>query len=270
MIPALGRFLARHRRNRYVAKFCRLVVRLHRACENFNYDFDENGERWVLERLAGCRNTKTVFDAGANIGEWSNIAAHCFTQATIHAFEVVPGTFEKLRENVGEKPKVELNNVGLSDHEGLIEIHHDPSYLALSTPVAGFSEKFHGNKPCVSTLPVTTGDAYCLAKGIDHIDFLKIDVEGHEPNVLKGFEAMLRAGAVDVIQFEYGYINIEVGFLLKDFHAYLEGFGMTLGKIYPNYVDFRKYRHAHEDFLGPNFLAVRSCHTELIKDLSGE
>ena len=80
---------------------------------------------------------------------------------------------------------------------------------------------------------------------------------------------MLGAGAIDVIQFEYGYITIDTKFLLKDFHEYLEPFGMKIGKIYPNYIDFRGYKHSHEDFYGPNFLAVRSDLSDLIEKLAG-
>jgi len=42
---------------------------------------------------------------------------------------------------------------------------------------------------------------------------------------------------------------------------------MKLGKIYPNYVDFREYRFQDEDFLGPNYLAVHSSLESLIESL---
>ena len=112
------------------------------------------------------------------------------------------------------------------------------------------------------------GDIFCAEKGIDNIDFLKIDVEGYEHKVLKGFEGILKRGGIKVIQFEYGYVNIDTHFLLKDFYDYLQSFGMKLGKIYPSYVDFREYEYKDEDFYGPNYLAVHQSCKSIIDLLS--
>jgi hypothetical protein len=38
-----------------------------------------------------------------------------------------------------------------------------------------------------------------------------------------------------------------------------------LGKVFPKTVEFRKYEFKYEDFLGPNFIAVKKTETELIK-----
>jgi len=69
---------------------------------------------------------------------------------------------------------------------------------------------------------------------------------------------MLKNGQIKIIQFEYGMININTHFLLKDFYDYLEAFDMKIGKIYPSYVDLREYRHIDENFYGPNYLAILS------------
>ena len=97
---------------------------------------------------------------------------------------------------------------------------------------------------------------------------MKIDVEGYEDKVLKGFEGMLKAGRIKIIQFEYGCINIDTHFLLKDFYDYLGRFDMKIGKIYPTYVDFREYRYSDENFFGPNYLAVHSSCTKVLDTLS--
>ena len=62
---------------------------------------------------------------------------------------------------------------------------------------------------------------------------------------------------VSRLQFEYGRTSILTKFLLRDFHEFFEERGYAVGKIFPNYVDFRPYSIDHEDFIGPNFLAVR-------------
>ena len=65
---------------------------------------------------------------------------------------------------------------------------------------------------------VIRGDDYCEKHEIDSINFLKIDTEGSEHLVLQGFDRMLTGKKIDVIQFEYGNINIESKFLLYDYH----------------------------------------------------
>jgi hypothetical protein len=107
----------------------------------------------------------------------------------------------------------------------------------------------HGYASTEITEPVITGDQFCAAKGIGHIDLLKIDVEGMDHLVLQGFEGLIRAGGIDLVQFEYGQGNILSKYLLYDFCRFFNERGYEVGKIFPNYVD--------ENFIGPNFLACR-------------
>ena len=247
--------------------FDKIFVELHKAYENVDYEFSTNGEAACLRTLAESTDTRSVFDVGANVGDWSATAVRIFPQATVHAFEIVPDTFERLAENSRDEARIVPHNFGLSDAEGTTKVYFAPELSHVATCVPGFSDQFHDCVTREVDAAVTTGDTFCAENGIAKIDFLKIDVEGYEDRVLKGFEGMLSRGAIDVIQFEYGYINIDTHFLLRDFYTYLEGFGMRLGKIYPTNVDFRDYRHVDEDFYGPNYLAVRSSCAALIEAL---
>lgn len=49
---------------------------------------------------------------------------------------------------------------------------------------------------------VETGDAFCAARGIRKVDFLKVDAEGHDFEVLKGFSQMLARSDIGMLQFE--------------------------------------------------------------------
>jgi FkbM family methyltransferase len=265
----LQAWLARNRRQRFAAWVDRQLVDLHRGYENHDYEFASNGEARVLEVLAREGSTKTVFDVGANIGEWSRLAAGMLPAATIHAFEIVPATFARLQKNCANVPLVIPVDCGLSDQTGPIPVHVVPHAEPLATAVSGFLEGYFGALTLSVPGTVMTGDAYCTQKGIDHIDFLKIDVEGFEDRVLKGFSRMLAEGRIGMIQFEYGYVNVATHFLLKDFYEFLQPLGMSIGKIYPTYVDFRDYRYEHEDFIGPNFLAVHASRAATAALLAG-
>lgn len=250
--------LSRHRKSPLVRKLAQYNLTLNRWCEDSGYDFYTNGEHFVLRALSG-QGFETVFDVGANTGEWTLMAREVFPGATIHAFEVAGPTFEQLKLNAGGRPGVVLNDFGLSDREGEITLKFFPGADDLATATDYPHEHPH------TLIPgrVVTGDAYVRERGVGHIDFLKIDVEGMENLVLEGMEETIGRGGVSVIQFEYGTVNILTKFLLRDFYEFFGARGYEVGKVYPNYVEFRDYRFEHEDFLGPNYLAVSARRPEL-------
>jgi len=112
------------------------------------------------------------------------------------------------------------------------------------------------------------GDDFVASRKIDFIDVLKIDAEGAELDILRGLHESLTDQIIRLIQFEYGYLNIESRNLLKDFYEFLVPKGYVIGKLYPSKVDFRDYKYQHEDFKGPNFVAVRNNDDHLVSLLS--
>jgi hypothetical protein len=103
---------------------------------------------------------------------------------------------------------------------------------------------------------VTTGDDFLSERGIATVDLLKLDLEGGEHLALRGFDRAFRAGGkIRLVQFEYGQVNIITKFLLRDYYEFFRERGYVVGKLYPDFVDFREYRYRDEDFLGPNYVA---------------
>ena len=260
----LFRYLPRHRDSRIIRRLDRVCVRFHEVFENLNYDFHDNGEDFVLRTLAAQPSVSTIFDVGANIGDWAAMAAQSVPRATIHSFEIVPETFQQLRTRCASFATVLPHALGLAEAAGEVDVFHPQGMSANATCVDGITEMFHKRRPPSFAAKVTTGDLFCAEHAVERVDFLKIDVEGFEPNVLRGFRRMLESGSIDVIQFEYGYVNIVARFLLKDFYDFLTPYGMRIGKIYPERVEFRDYDLHDENFLGPNYLAVRSSKAELL------
>jgi FkbM family methyltransferase len=255
--------LARHRRTailRWAAGKCRRYLECY---ENFrNYDFRRNGEARVLQALAG-EDFRCIFDAGANVGDWTALALDRFPAAQIHCFEVLEETARKLEDRMHHRSNVIVNAVGLADAEREVTLKCFPGASALTS----IYDAPHDLPSHAARGRLMAGETYLRDRGIEHVDYLKIDVEGAEHLVLQGLAPALERGAVDVIQFEYGQGSIITKFLLRDFYAFLQPLGYRLGKIYPNHVEFRDYEFAHEDFLGPNFLAVRAQRDDLIAKL---
>ncbi len=95
--------------------------------------------------------------------------------------------------------------------------------------------------------------------GLDRVDVLKMDVEGAELSVLRGFSSAFENRAIDIVQFEYGPLNLITRHFLQDFYSFLNERGFALGKLYPDGVGFASYSYEHEDFVGPNYVA---CHRQ--------
>lgn len=244
---------ARTRSNLVLRTMAKLSRQYLKWFENASYKPERNGERWLLESLRD-ESIRTVLDVGANVGKWSRMAADLLPQAVIYALEVVPATAEELRRRTAEQERIKCFALGLAEHSGSLTIHYNPVASAHST----ITEYPHTWEAQRVECPVMRGDEFLAREAIRNLDFLKIDVEGAEHLVLRGFEQLLRARRVRFVQFEYGRVNILTRFLLKDFYELFAAHDYVVGKIYPDYVDFRSYDLSQEDFLGPNYLACRT------------
>lgn len=235
------------------------------AYRNEGSDFETNGERRMLERLAG-QNFKIALDIGANVGHWTTAALDAWKACEVHAFEIAPETARKLTEAVGKYlggQRAKIHSLGLSDQPGSIQMYYfpDDSELTCDAPR-------HTGKQSVPFLAeVTTLDAFCIQENISQIDFLKIDVEGVEYKVMRGGGEIIRSQKVQCIQFEYGAFSTDSRFMLKDYYNLLKE-NYYIGKIYPKYIDFRDYNWTMEDFRFCNYVCVLKTRDDL-RDLLG-
>lgn len=73
--------------------------------------------------------------------------------------------------------------------------------------------------------------------------------------------------AIDLVQFEYGEINLKTRDFLEDYYKFFTTRGFVVGKLYPEGVMFKDYDLADEDFLGPNYIACRAERADMIAAL---
>src|ERR1041384_2037021 len=156
-------------------------------------DMHTNGEfRLLRELLPRC---KTVFDIGANVGDWTAFALGINPALTIHCFEPSRSTFADLAQR-RFPASVVRNNLGLSDQVGQADLFlFESQHAGLNSLYqrSGLETEW-GLAPQATheTVSLTTFDAYYHAQGLTTpVDFLKIDVEGHELRVLQGMRDAL-------------------------------------------------------------------------------
>jgi FkbM family methyltransferase len=242
-------WLARHRDAKPVRVLHRIAAAFERAYENDSFRGESNGEAHVLGRIAplglGC-----VFDAGANVGDWTASALAAGAER-VHAFEIAPTTRAQLSARFATDARVRIADSGLASTAGIVRV----SVNSRNSTIASSVITQLGPDDAIIECPVITGDQYCVDNGVEQVDFLKIDVEGADIDVLRGFDAMLAAGRVRTLQFEFTLWAAIARVWLGEFYDLLTPCGYEIGKIYPHYVDWRAYGPDQERFLRANFLA---------------
>jgi FkbM family methyltransferase len=183
------------------------------VCDGLRYEIDLNDDLQrliyfnVYERdlisavLPLIDPDEVVFDVGANVGFYTLHAARIMRRGCVYAFEPEPGNFARLRRNCelngfasGVKPQM----VAVSDKVGAARFFKCERNSGWGN-LKGFPDVIDSE----FEVKTTTIDEFCLSEGIDRIGFLKIDVEGHEPEVITGAARMLAEKRIDHVFAEY-------------------------------------------------------------------
>lgn len=258
--------IGRHRRSAPIRGLHHLAAFIEASYCNEGSDLGANGESALLARLAET-NPRIVLDVGANRGDWVLEALRYLPKCRIDAFEVAPVTFAHLSETVKQHDiahRVTLNPFGLAEFDGNVEMYYFPDHPELTCDMPRHAG--HSSTPFSAT--VRSGDGYLRSLGIDKVDYLKIDVEGAEHRVLKGFSEALQARRIQSLQFEYGAFSIDTRILLRDYYTLLSP-NYWVGKIYPSYVEFADYDWRQEDYRFANYCAVSKSRPDLRRLLEG-
>jgi len=266
MYKSLKRFYKTNSHNALLKALAGFGRSMNRLYENRNHNPLSNGEVTLLKKIAKF-DPDVIIDGGANIGNYAHLVNTYCPAAKVYSFEPVAETYNKLQANLGGNPKNTLINKGLYNENctKTIDIFPCDEHASLYDINSTLQSSIGSVE-----IELVKGDDFLLEHAIKNVFLLKLDLEGAEYDALQGFENALKSGSIKLVQFEYGYINITTKRLLIDYYQLLESYGYVVGKLFPKTVEFRKYQYKHEDFIGPNFIAVHKDEAELIKALSSK
>jgi len=140
--------------------------------------------------LAGLRKRgfapRVVLDVGASDGSWTRLAMRLWPDASYHLFEPLAHWATRLQALAAQHPAVQYHPVALSSRDGTASIGVTPDLYGSSLAYGGATSE-----------EVRLARLDSLAASIGGpVDLVKIDVQGHEAEVIAGGQAIREAAVV--------------------------------------------------------------------------
>ena len=169
------------------------------------------------QRVLGQLPVRTVVDVGANRGQFTLLARHCFPEARIIAVEPLAAPAARFRRVFGREPQVTLHQTALGPASGEATMHvsgrDDSSSLLVISSKQG--DLFPGTAETGrETVRVGRLSELIDRGGLERPALLKLDVQGFELEALKGSEDLLEQ--FDWIYAECSFIELYEGQALAD------------------------------------------------------
>jgi len=201
------------------------------------------------------RPKMTIVDAGANVGLHSLFfSRRVGEEGKIYAFEPAKMIFGRMMEHIRDNHVTNIEGLclALGAKQGSAEIVDNKEDTSRT-----FLRPSLSNSGATLTAVVETLDAFAKARGLEKIDFLKIDVEGFESEILEGALSLLTRQAIKVIQIELDErsldragseksavvsLLIKKGYILCHWHSPSKGFVRSTKEMYNSF------------FVAPDFL----------------
>jgi FkbM family methyltransferase len=209
-----------------------------------------------LTRFFDVNSQLIILDIGANIGNYAYYLLEQFPNATIHCFEPSKMTFAKLQERYEKEKRVKLHNIAIGNSDGVEKLYSDQ----IGSGLASLSKRdltYLGiDFDLAEVVQVSKLDTFVNDWKID-LDIIKIDVEGHEMDVIRGgINAMQRA---KLVQFEFGGANLSSRTQFKDFWDTLTKIGFTIYRIKHKgqLIRINAYNEMLETYRTSNYIGVK-------------
>jgi FkbM family methyltransferase len=189
---------------------------------------------WEVRALrALIRPGDTIFDVGANVGQFAFIAAGIAgRRGAVHAFEPVPESSLRLEQRVQNWPlaNVVLNHLAVSDAEGTAEIHVPAGDLTQASLIhhkeSSWAKASMEQSIATQVVTTITLDAYRARNDLPVPAFIKCDVEGAELLALRGASEMLVVPTPPILFVEIlPEWSRDFGYEPQDLLRFVEGHG---------------------------------------------
>lgn len=228
------------------------------------------GKGWggstIQEEIDACLfllkdNPKFIVDIGANIGLYTQALLKKIPDATYFLFEPSDHNIQILSDKFYSFDNVFCSTYALSDETTVKNFYSDKEGSGLASLSKRRLDHFNIFMDVVKSVNTIRFDEFLKFDDIpeipDVIDYVKMDVEGHELSVLKGFGSVV--DKIKLIQFEFGGCNIDTKTYFQDFWYFFKDNDFTIYIITPygpQKID--NYQESLEFFITTNYVAVNN------------
>ena len=172
-------------------------------------------------RSAILNDCDAVLDVGANVGQWAHRVRSCGWAGRLISFEPLPTAIPELQELAERDPLWEVVPVasGSVDGSALLNIAEQGGAASSLYEIHGETQRLAPNAKSSSrvSIPIRRLDTSATVSSHDRL-FLKMDVQGHELEVLRGAERLypqiygleVEASLVPVYKGQPGFMDIVV------------------------------------------------------------
>lgn len=211
----------------------------------------ENGESLVA-KIVG-EKALTFIDVGANVGNWSTY----FLEVAPHnvqglLFEPSDYAVQKLNCRFADNQNLKIIQACVADEPGIMIFYEEPKAGESSSLI----KKFANSGAVEKKIQVTTINVAVEQLKWDYIDFLKIDTEGYDLNVIRGASRLLESQKIGVLQFEYNLPWKDAGSTLSRAISLLNDCGYEVFLLKGTGLYKIRYDIYGEYFSYSNFIAV--------------
>jgi FkbM family methyltransferase len=157
-----------------------------------------------------------------------------YPNAEIHAFEPFPDSHRELTTRVAARPRIHPHCVAVLVASGKARLNVNArsstnSVFETSAEAARFVAADLMKRKTTLEVDAVSLDAFCQDEGIEHVDVLKIDVQGAELLVFQGARALLEEARIDLVYAEVLFAplyNGQAGF--SELHEHMTRLGYRL------------------------------------------
>lgn len=226
-----------------------------------------SGEKFFINTILSRLKPSLCVDVGANVGSYSDelLAA---LDTNVIAFEPLLSPYAELELLKDKYPdRFTPENLAVGDKSGTSTINFNPAATEHASLIISHENISYINNSCNQEIKIVSLDEY-FASRADSPDFIKIDVEGFESEVLSGAQRLLLNSPPKCLQIEINWHQLFRCHSLWSLSQYLPSYHVY--QLLPNAICLKDPRDPLSNlFMFSNFIFIRADQTHLIPEPLG-
>ncbi len=201
------------------------------------------------------KNNAVVLDVGGNRGDWTRSLLKLAGPRIAKVYVFEPSAAHREALATIPDPRVTIINAAVGATDGVATLHAEHP----GSGRASLHRRFHLAQNIDEQVTTLALSSFVEQHQLETIHFMKMDIEGHELEALKGAQPLLEQQRIRALSFEFGESNLASRTFFHDFWQLLTNHGYTLSRIVPGptRLPIPRYTDDLETFLGAtNYVAT--------------